>query len=165
MSDTQNEVQTTDTDFSLADLADLDISEVQEIRFESLPAGIYAFKIVNATLDEGTNQENEKRFFVEFKLEVVECKAVVKKGVTKEELVGKQHSEKMYIVPEKAAEGIGRIRAAIADMRLPNEGKFNDVLASTVGETFTGKIAEQTDKNDRSRVYARLKLDPVKPAK
>ena len=98
-------VDDTNMDFSLADLADLDVSEVQEIRFETLPAGLFGFKVINTDLNETTNRDQERRIVAEFKLEIVEVKAVVKRDVDKESLVGKQHTEKFYIVPEKAPEG------------------------------------------------------------
>lgn len=148
--------------FTLADLGDLDISDIEEIRYESLPAGAYGFKIVSATLDEKPNRDQEQRFIAEVKLEVVEVKAVIKKGVELESLIGKTHTEKFYIVPEKAAEGIGRVRANFTDMGIDSTGKFRDVLDRAVGHTFFAKIKEQKDKEDPSRVYARLVLEPAK---
>lgn len=148
--------------FSLADLADLDVSEVAEIRFSSLPAGVFVFSVESATLDEVMNRDDEKRFIAEFKFKVLEVKAVVKKGVVLEDLVGKQHTEKLYIVPSKAEEGIGLIRAFVNDMGVDNKGKLGEVVERTVGHEFTGKITERKDKDDPSRVYARLSLDQKK---
>lgn len=149
-------------DFSLADLADLDVSDVQEIRFESIPAGVYGFKCVAAELTEGTNRDNEQRFIAEMKFEIVEVKAVVKKlpvGESVDKFLGKVQTEKFYIVPEKAPEGIGRIRAALTDMGLNSAGKLGEVVAAAVDHTFYAKITEQKDKDDPSRVYSRLVLD------
>jgi hypothetical protein len=148
--------------FSLADIAELDVSEVAEIRFESLPAGIYVFKITSAALDETTNRDNEQRFVAKFGLEIVEVKAVTKKDIDRDSLLGKTHNETLYIVPEKAPEGIGRIRAFLADMGAPNEGKLKPIIEDSVGTIFTGKIVEQKDKDDKSKIYARLKLEPAK---
>lgn len=149
-------------EFSLADLADLDISEVEEIRFENLPQGAYVFEVESAELDEKPNRDNEQRFIAEFKLKVVEVKAVVKKGVDPDSLIGKRHTEKFYIVPEKAQEGIGRIRAALKDMGFNNEGKLREVLEATVGQQFAGKIAVRKNPQDPSQEFASLKLDPKK---
>ncbi len=150
------------SDFSLADIAGLDVTEIQEIRFENLPMGVYDFKIVSAGLEEGTNRDDEKRFWAEFKFEVLECKACVDRNVDKDTLVGKTHSEKFYIVPEKAEEGIGRIRANIADMGCENVGALGDIVKNTEGHVFTGKIKHQPDKTDKSIVYSRLQLEPAK---
>src|SRR3546814_5931709 len=64
----------------------------------------------------------ETRFKLTINLEVAEVKAVTERGVNKEELVGKKHNESFYIVPAKAEEGIGLIRAFYADIGLPNGG-------------------------------------------
>jgi hypothetical protein len=151
--------------FSLADLADLDISEVAEIRFENLPAGIYGFKVVSAELDEKPNRDNENRMIAIFKFEVVEVNTIIKKGVDKDSLLGKSHTEKLYIVPEtqqKVLDGIGRIRAFVSDLGCDSAGKLGDVLAGTVDHTFTGKIAERPNPNDRTQPFAQLKLDARK---
>src|SRR3546814_5575043 len=68
------------------------------------------------------NREDETRFKLTINLEVAEVKAVTERGVNKEELVGKKHNESFYIVPAKAEEGIGLIRAFYADIGLPNGG-------------------------------------------
>lgn len=151
-----------DFGISLADLAGLDVSEIQEIRFETLPQGIYDFKVVSATLEEGTNRDDEKRFWAEFKFEVLEAKAIVDKNVDRESLAGKTHGEKLYIVPEKAEEGIGRIRAFISDLGCENGGALGPIVENTKDHVFTGKITHQKDKSDSSIVYARLKLDSQK---
>lgn len=160
MSEVENEEAV--ADFSLADLTDLDVTDVAEIRFSSLPGGVYQFAVESASLDETTNRDNEKRFVAEVKFKVIEVKAVVKKGVDLESLVGKVHTEKYYIVPEKAQEGIGLIRGVITDMGGNSEGKLGEILEGIVGHEFSAKIVEQKDKDDPSRVYARLKLDPAK---
>jgi hypothetical protein len=152
-------------DFSLADLAELDVSDIEEIRFESLPAGAYIFKIVEATLGEKPNKDGEQRFLAEFKVEIVEVKAVVKKGVEPESLVGKTHVEKFYIVPEKAPEGIGRIRAFLGDIGLNNAGKLGEVVEQSVEHIFPGKIAERPNRDDPSQKFASLRVDAKKKSK
>src|SRR3546814_3844176 len=71
-------------------------------------------------LEKTKNREDETRFKLTINLEVAEVKAVTERGVNKEELVGKKHNESFYIVPAKAEEGIGLIRAFYADIGLPN---------------------------------------------
>ena len=149
-------------DFSLADLADLDVTEIEEIRFENLPAGAYAFKVAAADLVEKPNRDQEQRFIAEFKMEVVEVKAVVKKGVDPESLIGKSHTEKVYIVPEKAQEGIGRVRAFIADLGCNNKGQLKAIIDGTVEHIFNGKIVERPNKDDPSSPFASLKLEKRK---
>lgn len=164
-----------DTGISLADLADLDVSDIKEVRFASLPAGIFDFKVLSGELDQGMNRDDEKRFIVEWKFEVLECVALLEKGVgNKEDFIGKNHTEKQYIVPSKAEEGIGLIRSFITDMGLDSagplggmvrEGKNPGIIESAIGHIFRGKIVRQPDKNDKSIIYSRMKLDEKKPAK
>ena len=148
--------------FSLADLADFDATEVAEIRFENLPAGLYGFKVVNADLGEKDNRDGDNRVIAEFKLEVVEVASVVKKGIDPETLMGKGHTEKVYIVPDqgqgKAIEGIGRVKAFIADMGVNATGTLAEMVASTVDHVFNAKITEKPNPNDKSQPYAQLKF-------
>lgn len=164
-----SQVETEDTEFSLADLAMLDVSAIAEVRYESLPAGLFTFRGIEAKFEDTTNRDDERRLVLTVKLEVVECKSVVERGFDKEELIGKKHTEKFYIVPEKAAEGIGLIRAFLADIGLPNEGPLGGVegidpglVDNIVDHEFTGKIIKQPRKGDPSVKDARLRLDPPK---
>lgn len=151
-----------DNSVSLADLADLDVSDVAEIRFSSLPDGVFDFKVVEADLGEGLNRDQEKRFFGQFKFEVVDCIALIDKAESKEAMIGKNHSEKYYIVPSKPEEGIGLLRGAVADMGCENTGPLRPMIQGTIGHIFRAKIKGQKDKVDPSVRYARLVLEQKK---
>lgn len=151
--------------FSLADIADIDVSEIAEVRFEQIPAGSYDWEVTEASLGED-EKDGERRFKAEFDLKILEVKAVLEQGVDKESLVGKTFTERYFIKPtepqEEIEKAIGRIRAFIADIGLDNKGKLGDIVRSAKGHTFPGKITKRKDKNDPSVSYARLKLDPAK---
>lgn len=153
-------------DFSLADLADLDVSEIAEIRFEQLPAGVYEFEIGDAKLEEGVDKDGAKRFNALFPMKVLAVKAVLEPGVDKESLEGKLHTEKFFINPGKPQEevekAIGRIRAFVSDTGQNSAGKLGAIVENSKGHVFTGKIVKQVDKEDKSVSYARLKLDAKK---
>lgn len=155
-----------DEGYSLADLADLDVSEIAEIRFETLPAGVYEFEVTEADLKEGTNKDGDKRFEAAWSFKVLECKAVVKPGVDRESLAGKSHTERYFIDPSKPqediAKAIGRIRAFVSDMGMESAGKLGDIVKNTTGHIFTGKVVEQVDANDKSITYARMRLESKK---
>lgn len=168
MSDADLEVEQ-EEEFSLADLAELDAGQIAEVRFESLPAGIYVFRGESAQFSDGENQQEERRIILTVKHEVVECKSCMDRGVDKADLIGKKHTEKYYVVPAKAAEGLGLIRGMIADLGLPNEGPFGGVegkepgiVDGIVGHEFTAKIIKRPNKNNPSEPYSQLKLDPPK---
>src|SRR3546814_2008121 len=91
------------------------------------------------------------------------------RGVNKEELVGKKHNESFYIVPAKAEEGIGLIRAFYADIGLPNGGvigaaedddgnPIEGFADGIVGHTFPAKIVRVAAKDDPSTKFSRLRL-------
>lgn len=170
MTDTDLETpETEEVEFSLADLAELDAGDIAEVRFESLPAGMYTFRGESAKFEDTTNRDDERRIVLTVKMEVVECKSCLERGVDKEDLIGKKHTEKFYIVPVKAAEGLGLIRAWIGDIGLPNSGPFGGVEGSepgivdgVEGHEFAGKIIKQARKGDPATKDSRLRIDPPK---
>ena len=148
--------------FSLADLADLDVSDIEEVRFVSLPAGIYDFEVTNADFHEDT-KDGETRFKIEFALKIIEVKSIMESGKNPDDFVGKEHTERFFVKPtdeqEKVLKAIGRVRAFITDMGGDSEGKLGDIVRNQKGHTFTGKIVKQKDRNDPSVEYARLRLE------
>lgn len=166
----QSEVE----EFSLADIAELDSTAIAEVRFESLPAGVYLFRGVSAGFEDTTNRDEERRIVAKWVMEVAEVKSVIdrdyKTDEQKESLVGKKHTEKTYVVPEKAAEGLGMIRAFLADIGLPNEGPFGGVEGSEpgivdgfVGHEFVGKIVQRPRRGDPTIKDSNLRIDKPKP--
>jgi len=151
--------------FSLADLADVDVSGIEEVRYSTLPAGAYGFEITEADLGEDEKDGN-RRFYAKFDMKVVEVKAVIDPNADKESIVGKNHSERFFVDPSKTEDevkaAIGRIRAFITDIGMNSAGQLGDIVRNAKGHIFVGKIVKQKDKDDKSIEYARLRLDPPK---
>jgi hypothetical protein len=171
--DTEVAVENEDQEFSLADIAQLDASDIAEVRFESLPAGVFVFRGESAAFEDTTNRDDERRIVLAVKMEVAEVKSVIDRDYKTDEqkatLIGKKHTEKFYVVPEKAAEGLGLIRAFIGDIGLPNEGPFGGVEGSEpgivdgfVGHEFTGKIVQRPRKGDPTVKDSSLRIDKPK---
>lgn len=169
MPDDNLETEQEDGGFTLAALAGFDASDVAELRFESLPGGAYVGEGVSAKLEKTTNRDDETRFVLTLVTEVVEVKAVTERGVDKEGLVGKKHTERFYIVPAKAEEGIGLIRAFYADIGLPNGGvigaaddedgnPIEGFADAFVGHQFPFKIARVARRDDPSTKDSRMRL-------
>lgn len=171
MSDVENLAQDSESEdgFSLAQLAGFDTSDIAEVRFESLPGGAYVGEGVSAKLEKTTNRDDEVRFVLTLVTEVSEVKAITERGVDKEGLVGKKHTERFYIVPAKAEEGIGLIRAFYADIGLPNGGAIGAAededgnpiegfADAFVGHSFPFKIHRQPRKDDPSTKDSRMRL-------
>lgn len=158
----ENEVE---EEFSLADIAGLDASEIAEVRFEVLPAGVYTFRGISAVFEDTTNRDEERRVVLVCKMEVTEVHSVIdrdfKTEEAKAELVGKKHTEKFYVVPAKAGEGLGLIRAFIGDIGLPNDGDFGGVPGATykeghpnAGEEVVGIVDAFADHEFKAKIKA-----------
>lgn len=151
--------------FSLADLADVDVSGIEEVRYSTLPAGAFGFQIIEADLGEDEKDGN-RRFFAKFDMKVVEVKAIIDPNADKEAVIGKQHSERFFVDPSKTEDevkaAIGRIRAFITDIGMDSAGNLGPIVRNTKDHIFVGKIVKQKDKDDKSVEYARLRLDPPK---
>jgi hypothetical protein len=151
--------------YSLADLADLDVSNIEEVRFVNLPAGIFGWEVKESELKE-YEKDGITKYKAEVELELIEVKSVIEPNVDKESLVGKRHTERLVIdptaEPEDVQKAIGRIRAFVADTGMSNVGKLGDIVANLKGHQFVGKIIKQKDRDDKTVEYARLRLDPAK---
>lgn len=157
-----------DIESTLAQLADMDVSGIDEIRSEKLPVGTYAFRVVAAEgpKEAKPDKDENPRAEVLFELEVVEVEKLLKNdGPTPESLIGKKQTERNFITLNSDAEkGIGRIRAFIADIGCNNVGKLGDIITATTGHVFKAGVIHSPDKNDKNVSYARLKLAPAKKA-
>lgn len=155
-------------DFSLADFANLDVSEIKEVRFEQIPQGVYEFEVTAADMAEGSNRDGDKRFISEVTVKILDVKSLIDtrdedgKPIERDSLVGKSLTEKSFIDP--AAEeadvraAIGRIKAMVVDMGGVWGAGIVDNVKNLKGLTFTAKIVHQTDRDDKTKKYSRLRL-------
>lgn len=144
---------------SLADIAGLDVSEVNEIRMGALPKGNYVFEVKKADLEEGTNKDNEQRFIITTESEVVEVISLIDPKEDKEALIGRKYTDKQYIVPEKWEEGVGLYRGRVTDMGCDSSGVLGEVVERTVGHQYRAKITHRRDRDDREKFYADMQID------
>jgi hypothetical protein len=168
---TQNPQDSVDVDslsgagFSLADLADIDVTDIEEVRFVDLPAGVYDWEIVEGKMLED-DKDGVRRFKIEFELKVLEAVAVLEAGIDKDTLVNKIHTERFFIDPSKdeadVKKAIGRVRAFVTDTGGDSRGKLGPIVRDSKGRTFRCPVVKQKDKDDPTRSYARLKLTPRK---
>lgn len=151
--------------FSLADLADIDVSDIEEIRFVAIPQGVYDFEVTGADLHED-EKDGERRFKVEFELKILEAHAILEPGVDKESIVGKLHKERFYIKPnedeQKVRESIGRVRAFITDIGQDSSGKLGEIVRNAKGHTFKASIVNRRNKDDPTNPFKSLKLETPK---
>ena len=148
--------------FSLADLADIDLTGIEEVRFESLAKGVYEFEVSEAEVKSDA-KDGEPRYKVEVTLKILEMLSSIEPGVDLEAMAGKLHTERFFIYPkrseEDAAKAIGRVKAFLADIGASSEGKFGDAVRDAKGTQFRGRIEQKPDRNDPTTTYARLRLE------
>lgn len=157
--------------FSLADLADIDLEGIEEVRFEDFPKGVYDWEVNAADLASDA-KDGEPRYKIEFELKVLEMLSSIEPGVDLEKWAGKTHTERFFVYPkrpeEDAAKAIGRVKAFLIDMGLDlvkgedGKVKLGDSVRNAKGHNFRARLERQADRNDPSRSYARLRLEPKK---
>ena len=151
--------------FSLADLAEIDLEGIEEVRYENMPKGVYEFEVTKADLV-SDSKDGEVRYKCEVELTVVEMLSAIEPGTNLEAQAGKKHTERFFIYPkrtqEEAAKAIGRIKAFIGDIGADTNGKLGDIVKDAKGTQFRGRMEHKPDRNDPSTVYARLRLEKKK---
>lgn len=158
---------------SLADLAGVDVSQIEETRFEALPMGAYEFEIVQAEVEESTNRDNEKVFKVTVENKIVNTISILKvpagedKSEYMDKQVGRTITERFTINVEKPQEdivkAIGRVKSFFTDVGGTDWGaNLIENVEALVGLTFNGSVTHQSDKDDKTIKYARLKATPAK---
>lgn len=161
MSDIEN-----DMGMSLADIAGLDVSDVEELRSSALPAGLYTFEVTKTLLEtRSVKEDTETRYVAVVELKVIEVDTIVEKGVTESEVLGKTYTENFFIDPAEAQKGIGYLKGFIADVGGDNSGPIGGVegapegfLDRLVTHRFPAKIVKKKDRQGEMR--SRLQLLP-----
>jgi hypothetical protein len=147
---------------SLAEIAGVNLDDVEEFRFENLPVGAYTFQVVEAGLDEvGSNG----KLAAIFKTKVLETHGLVglPDGEDESNYVGKDHRETFFV---SEAQDIGRIKAFLKDIGLESSGvTLGDAVASAESHVFSGRIKHRTSPQDKSVKYANIVLDKKAEAK
>lgn len=147
-------------EMSLAALADVDVSDIAEVRFEQLPAGLYNFEVTEAELLE-TTRDDETIYYASFDLKVVECVSAME-GDDPESLEGKVHKHRQNIDPNltdaDVATAIGRVRAFVSDVGGDSKGKLGTIVAETKGLMFPAKIVKTKSKSDPDVEYSNLRF-------
>lgn len=140
-------------ELSLTDIADIDMSEVEEKRFELRPAGVYHFKCIDATLDTINGKAVAK-----FETEIVNCHAIVGDGAP-EAQIGKKYTEMFFLT---SGDSLGYLKGFLSDTGFTGTGSLRELLDAFHGHEFIGAIKHTRDKNDTDKVYTSLqKCKPV----
>lgn len=155
--------------FSLADFANIDLSQVEARRGGSrAPEGVAEWRIKEAGFTTGMfndkNNPGQKKatayFFV--KLESIAYRTTKDTSLVPAELVGVQHEERIII--KKLRDDLGRVVAFMEDVGLQNvSGSPLELASHLVDMEFVAPMKHQKDRNDPDKVYANLDVYNIEP--
>ena len=147
-----------EVDVTLADLAGIDMNEVEEFEggFDVTPKGAYVFQVKDAKLAEIADYP-----VIPFTLEVVECMAVAADDKTPEGMVGVAHEENIFVMDVQKA--VGQAKFLMRSAGYAATGSLNELLDGFCGTKFAAKIKQKAKKNDPDTIYANLDMKSVKP--
>lgn len=153
---------------TLAGIADLDMNEVEEVRFEALPNCLAKFTIEKVEMDEGENGDGDPYVAIMVNCKVVECMQVLDKKWEgdPESLEGKGYTERFYIPmadPEKRTKGLGRFKAFFVDTGAEPEDSTVQALMEALVETeFVATVGVRKNKDNPDQVFNSLsKVGPA----
>jgi hypothetical protein len=160
------------TQFSLLQLAEIDIDQVEETRRVRHPRGLYQFRIAAFGLTVRTNKKTETkapvcvldleiRSPVEIVRDATDNPALLAIYADQSKLIGKHHQETFWI--KNPLEDIGRIKAFLVDAGFKGSGKLQEILAAAVGHEFLGKLKYSKNENDPDNPYVNLDLERIAP--
>lgn len=154
-----------DQEFSLADLAGIDMNEVEaNYGPENLPPCVVELRVIDAKLEAVKTKggDGPTKAAVRIETEVVNALSVVDPNIPLESLIGRKHYETYYLTD--LAKDLGRVKALLVDSGFQGTGSLTDMLNQFVGHQFICAINNRKDKNDSDIVYANINLKKVKPA-
>jgi hypothetical protein len=138
---------------NLAELAGVDMSQVQEVRGFLTPAGILQLRGVKGSLDIMGTEEGKPAVIFEF--EIKDVKTLSDKTLDPNEVIGKKHRE-VFFLSEK--EDLGRVKAFCIDCGASNGmGSLGQIVEAVGnGHEFYAQINHRKNKNDPNQVYANI---------
>lgn len=162
MSEVNTEADNVNTGLSLADIAGISVDEVQEVRFEDLPAFRGIFKIVDAVW----NDDVGKKSYLTCRLtaevnEAGEFNDEVGTSLERQEkMVGRKHGETFFIDPADVLQGVGRIKAFLVDCGIEiQEGERVDALierVKTEQQPFVADVKKRAKKDSEGEFFTNL---------
>lgn len=137
---------------SLADIANLNMDDIAEVRFEAFPRGGYAFKGLTGKI-ETVGSGDDKKAVIAFESECFEVYGEPD-GVSAESVIGKKHREVFFLSGDSAVDNLGRAKAYMSDTGFTGKGTLQEMLDAWAGTMFKATVKHRKDKNDEDRIYA-----------
>lgn len=120
-------IESETSSFSLADLANLDTTEIQTLMSRLPDEGIFIVR--GTSVAAGMNEPKEDKpplMYVAFEVEILEAKPH-DKTKDPESYVGKTLKERYTLWPDQFQELVGLLKGRYKTVNLPNEGRFGGV--------------------------------------
>jgi len=162
MSEENANVMIGEVEVSLADLAGVDMSDVQEVRSSVIPAGKFHFRIKDSEMKavESTNKEDPQgakinKPVIRFELEAQNCFSLVDDTLDPEDHINDKHYETFWINDLK--KDLGRVKAFLVDIGIDGNKPLNDLLAEAHGMEFVGDITHSKKKDNPDEFWVNLK--------
>ena len=154
--------ETVETDVSLADIAGIDMNNVEAFEggFEPTPKGVYLFDVKDAGLDTAETKNGESAI-IYFDLEVAKCLALVDDEKEPESLVGWKHRETIFV--GDLAKSVGKAKAIMQNAGFSGTGTLEHMLDAFCGSQFISPVKQQKDKNDTDKIYANIVVGKITP--
>ncbi len=159
MEDLETEVLVDGERISLSQIGDVNMNEVEAVRFTQLPKGKFRFEVEDEgeLTTEGEGDEQYARITV--KMKVIEVIALVDKKADEESVMGMVHTERFNL---KTRDAIGRYAAFLEDSGYSQGGSLDESLANLKGHTFVSKVRLTKSKNNSDVTFANLDFKDVK---
>lgn len=165
MSDIENQ------ELSLADIAGLDISDVEELRSSQLPAGLFTFEVTGRDVEKvqvkAKDSEDEvTKVKVNIISKVIEVETIIDKDVEEKDVLGKSYTETFFIDPADAAKGFGYLKGWVKDIGGENDGPMGGVegaegfLDKLITHRYPAKIVKKKGRD--GNFYARMQTIKAK---
>lgn len=159
-----------DESVSLSDIANLDVSDVKEVRMGILPKLTARFRVTKMELTSRNTKKQGQKPVLAGQFEVVEVHNCLDDEEDVDALVGRKHSEAWFIGvgdPPNPVEDIGRWKAFLTDTGFQAVGKTNQICENVIGHEFIATTQHRKDPNDSDITYCSFnpsKLKAYNPA-
>lgn len=156
---------------SLTDLANFDMSDVEEMRISGFPSGHFRWRILGgedrpALLPIDTKKGRKPGVKIKCEcLEVMNLQPDPKVEVQPDpiSLIGKTHIETFFI-GDPEGKGLGFLKAFMADVGIEAVGRLDDLLLAMVDKEFTAPIKNKPNPDDEDMRRINFDLKKVKVA-
>lgn len=145
-------------------LAGVNLADIAEVRFESLPPMKAGFEIIEVKPGKADTKKGAS-LTVNIKCKVLELKSVMSAAHQTPEaqatLIGKTHTETFFILQADALAGLGRLKAFLVDIGIPNPNMpMGEVLKGGIlGHKFYGQVKHRVNPEDKDRPF--VNVNPI----